>query len=1073
MVIRTNIPAMYAYRQSRQTNLAMQKNLQRLSSGLRINSAGDDAAGLSLSERMRAKITELGRAGRNVKEGLSLTRIADGALAEINDMLRRAKGLCVEAANGTYGTQELNAISEEINHLFDEVDRITAGTYFNTICLFRRREKEEVIPPEIVPPETTPPEPEPEVYEYIETVEALPKDVFEDWGEIQFIQSKPFDRASGAKQAVAIARLDDSIQTAQDLVGKGIQIGKNRFYLSDGSFYESSSGSINSTSFNFSTLKDQTVSGIMNWFAQKINDTHKDSWNRYTISYNANTRELTLKSGLVNVNEKLMVDGKEDKRTILNGKNAWENGTVAVLNVPVVNGLKEVDGYGEANNQPIYSGTPTVKSDTYGTDLTGKVSDSITAFPILKHALENNSLVVGDDVIELKKISYTGKTWKQYLEAVAAEISKKPDLTAKLDTTEGRIVVTYSGNKTGLKIYENASSAKPTYTTKTIFQCNTKFSGAKIETTQNPSSEHYEVKKITFSDLSNIPFSVNINGSKYLFYDSRATSFPKEDALHRNTGSNGESLIDIAYYGGIMQAFRSCLLNQRSTSGVGTVRIAGENTLEVISQSVNQKMNISITPGAPITVNQVTTVLPPHDTKAYYMFFPQDGGHPFQQTIEIPFHLGETFDKSKLVGSGFTISYSSRYEFVDGAGTGLVNDYHDIDISSCTSFDDLIRVMQSYTIFSGGPGSICRAYLDKSDPYDVQLRFSFENKYYVNVKDGKIGYDGLLQEDEVLYSGGEDVGYSNTAIDFSSITKDNLDTLLGKGFRITCATCAGEYINIFFCWENKGQFPASFQHFDASSGETRTIHNYAVELSKVSDGETIVENIVRTLNPELTHYTTLEVSQDNPSILIARERRQGDVIDVGDAKVRLANLLTGVRVNFTYNYEKKLVTDDPPDVPTEPDDPPFEPEVPPKQEPLVVKNATVKIYTGSNPKAQFIPIHLPYLDLEALGLTLPGPVDLTSKNQSTAELMDRIDQANVSIASARGTIGADYNRLEHAANDLSISNINLTDAESRIRDGDVVELMVERTKLQILTQAQQAMMAQANLMAQNVVLLLQ
>lgn len=101
----------------------------------------------------------------------------------------------------------------------------------------------------------------------------------------------------------------------------------------------------------------------------------------------------------------------------------------------------------------------------------------------------------------------------------------------------------------------------------------------------------------------------------------------------------------------------------------------------------------------------------------------------------------------------------------------------------------------------------------------------------------------------------------------------------------------------------------------------------------------------------------------------------------------------------------------------------------------------------------------------------PGQVDLTV--QDPLELMGRVDKANIAIADARGTIGADYNRLEHASQDIGQANIQLTEAESRIRDADMAELMMENVKLQILSQAQQSMMAQANQVPQGVLQLLQ
>ena len=137
-----------------------------------------------------------------------------------------------------------------------------------------------------------------------------------------------------------------------------------------------------------------------------------------------------------------------------------------------------------------------------------------------------------------------------------------------------------------------------------------------------------------------------------------------------------------------------------------------------------------------------------------------------------------------------------------------------------------------------------------------------------------------------------------------------------------------------------------------------------------------------------------------------------------------------------------------------------------------LKTDNVKIYTGSDPVPQYIDVHLPYIDLEWLRLNPPEIVDFIAEDQDPSDWLARVDKANIAISDARGTIGADYNRLEHAWQDLNQAEIQLTDAESLIRDADVAELMMEQTKLQILTESQQAMLSQANTQAQNVLQLL-
>ena len=136
MRIQHNIMAMNAYRNYSNNTSALSKNLEKLSSGYRINRAGDDAAGLAISEKMRAQITALGAAQKNVKDGISLVKTAEGATQEIHDMLNRMVSLAEQSANGTYQDKvDREAIEDEFNALKKEIDRIADASNFNGIKL--------------------------------------------------------------------------------------------------------------------------------------------------------------------------------------------------------------------------------------------------------------------------------------------------------------------------------------------------------------------------------------------------------------------------------------------------------------------------------------------------------------------------------------------------------------------------------------------------------------------------------------------------------------------------------------------------------------------------------------------------------------------------------------------------------------------------------------------------------------------------------------------------------------------------------------------------------------------------
>ena len=132
MIINHNIPALNTYNRLVGNNTAVQKNMEKLASGLRINRAGDDAAGLAISEKMRAQIRGLEMATKNAQDGISLIQTAEGALQETHAILQRMRELAVQAANDTNNDVDRTEIQKEINQLIDEIDRIANQTEFNT-----------------------------------------------------------------------------------------------------------------------------------------------------------------------------------------------------------------------------------------------------------------------------------------------------------------------------------------------------------------------------------------------------------------------------------------------------------------------------------------------------------------------------------------------------------------------------------------------------------------------------------------------------------------------------------------------------------------------------------------------------------------------------------------------------------------------------------------------------------------------------------------------------------------------------------------------------------------------------
>ena len=135
MTVNTNTFSMNAQRQLMRTEGGLQTSMQRLSSGLRINSAKDDAAGLQIANRMSAQIGGLSVAMRNANDGISLAQTAEGAMEEMTNSLLRMRELALQASNGTYGTDDLAALNSEFSALLTEIDRVAVTTEFNGTAL--------------------------------------------------------------------------------------------------------------------------------------------------------------------------------------------------------------------------------------------------------------------------------------------------------------------------------------------------------------------------------------------------------------------------------------------------------------------------------------------------------------------------------------------------------------------------------------------------------------------------------------------------------------------------------------------------------------------------------------------------------------------------------------------------------------------------------------------------------------------------------------------------------------------------------------------------------------------------
>lgn len=154
MQVQNNIASINAARNQGIETGKLKKSLEKLSSGFRIVRAGDDAAGLTISEGMRSRINSLNQAMRNIDDGIGLTNVGDGALTEVHSMLQRLKTLALKSANETYDQSNRESLNMEKDHILEEIDRIGSTTKFGEISLFSRADANtNTDPPLWQPPE--------------------------------------------------------------------------------------------------------------------------------------------------------------------------------------------------------------------------------------------------------------------------------------------------------------------------------------------------------------------------------------------------------------------------------------------------------------------------------------------------------------------------------------------------------------------------------------------------------------------------------------------------------------------------------------------------------------------------------------------------------------------------------------------------------------------------------------------------------------------------------------------------------------------------------------------------------
>ena len=1017
MIIQHNMLAMNNLIVGTQLQKGKAKNMERLASGYRINRAADDAANMAISEKMTSRIRALARCQQNIEEGISLTQTADGALNEVNNMLNRVNELCVQAANDTNTTDDRSKIAAEITQIYDDMDRIFETTEFNTMKIFRH-DGDNYYGPEAE-------------YLYHESVTELPPGDLHSWGTGMF-PTKQFDLAKGATAATATVTLADGVN-----LNDATTLDGTSFFIKKGTTtykVEFGQGSASDSSTIYINTKNKSVQSAFtslqnNYQISSFVDTITVSGNKVLFTFDVPSQSRNF--SYIDETGKTVTASE----TIANGS---LNNNISIY---CGNTLNQVDESSSLEAMTLSSTATLDIKILDGPFPPASYNGNLTAF------LQNlgcNSLKLFDynDTIKLGDIPgfYSVQSADDLRSLIATAIDDRSDFSATYNTGTGIISITAEGlSTTGNDHGYLSEQIGKTTDVKTV---NTVPISVSVQSS-TPSSEAKTVHSFTMPTfVDSEVYSVKIGNSEYLFYDT--DTYPNCDV---------EALNASGYYetgsSSISDRFLTYL---RSNYSGYDVKLSG-GVVTMTSKQLNDTTSISIQPGDPSIEAKITLRAQKGLGVSSTAYYTKD----FHASLDFSSVINNNVvDTSALNGRGFLLN-NTYYQFRD-ANTNTYEKYNNstkwIDIAGATTEAELVGKINDIITDSGNVSSSISNLAATSDGSGVvtiagQTKTSSSYKSSINFADG--APKGIFSTTDVS-SGGVAQKNPQTEIDFSLYDMDNLDELYGTGFRITCATCPGEFINVMFCHDKSElNYPDSFDYTD-DDGNTRTIHNYMVELKDITHGSQIAANIAEQLKDDLDHFTEVKVSDTNPSVLIAQDKRSAD------QQTGRGQVLAGVYTNFLYNVIPEKL-------------PNLGDKVGGGRKDTDAYYAYCMIYAGDTKEKPYIPVHLPHFSVE--NLKLEYPKEPWDSYEEITDVMNRSRNAAEVVSMARSKIGADQNRLEHAFDYAANAEEQIAAANSRIEDTDMAEAVTTQAKLTILSNTQEAILSQIVDLPERILPLLQ
>lgn len=1020
MIIQHNMLAMNNLMVGKQLQKAKIKNMERLSSGYRINRAADDAANMAISEKMTSRIRALARCQQNIEEGISLAQTTDGALNEVNNMLNRVNELCVQAANGTNTAEDRSKIAEEITQIYDEMDRIFETTEFNTMKIFRH-DGDNYYGPEAE-------------YLYHESVTETPGELH-NWGAAMF-PTKQFDLAKPATAATATLTLADGVDLndVNTLNGTSffIKKGASTYKIEFGTTQNTGSTPDNGYYININESSYNTVQKAFN----RVKSYHSDFISDISISGNQINFKFTTPNDTNSISYWADTDNDGTREHIT----AQET---------VANGAKNnnISIYCEGNTLnplDLSAGTLTYSNTaTFSLNILPGMKDPATQLPPAGYSdvtsyltsLSRNSLQLfsSTDTLKLDFLASStattvGELRQEIVDAINTNTALKSKFSAVHNTAEGTIDITVTGLSSQTGSYGYAEEDIGTFPPETPIS--PEVIPISIQSS-SPSSEALTTHTFTLPAFDpNKIYQIKVKNYYYLLYDNTKYpdyTFTEDDDSHYYY-SRGASSIEQAFVRAISSDYSNEFSITREGSKVTMTSKNLNNTTPIIIEEGNPDVMVTLQKNSKAGLG-----LSPY----YDNYFDKE----YSVTLDFTGSMPQGFDASELIDKGFKLNNTYYQFYLPGKDYVKYNDDTTlIDISSINDYPTLAKALE----ITGLDVSLNNNVITLSGT----AKTNSSNNNYTNFSNG--GPSGTFSTNAIS-SGGTAYKNPQAEIDFSKYDMDNLDDLYGTGFRLTCATCPGEFVNVMFCHDKSElSYPDSFEYTD-ENGNTNTIHNYMVELKDVTDGSQIASYIAEQLERDLDHFTEVKVSDTNPAVLIAQDKRSKDQNGRGQ-------VLAGVYTNFLYNVVPEKL-------------PNLGDKVGGGRKDTEAYYAYCMIYAGDTKDKPYIPVHLPHFSVENLKLEYPGePWDTYEK---ITDVMNRSKNAAEVVSMARSKIGADQNRLEHAFDYAANAEEQITDAMSRIKDTDMAEAVTTQAKLTILSNTQEAMLSQIADLPERILPLLQ